>query len=158
MNATTRQGRQPREVGGVTWNDTRAPEAGVVHWLCALLIALVLASCSSGSKSSSDSTSAPGDGPRSLIARDLGSGRCVAVNLAGQVVGVDVDDSTFVVSTQGVRTALAPPHSDEMATGVGIDNDGRVVGYVTSTNGEYAAEYRDGAWLPLAAFGVRSRH
>ncbi|HRE87830.1 MAG TPA: hypothetical protein PK095_01710 [Myxococcota bacterium] len=79
---------------------------------------------------------------------DLGAGRCLGINTAGQVVGLD-GDQAFVVSPDKTRIALSAPDS-EPPVGLAIGPDGSVVGYLQDeTHGQVAAVYKDGAWRPL---------
>jgi len=80
-------------------------------------------------------------------ASDLGPGRCLGINEAGHVVGLD-NDRTFVVAN-GTRT-MVPDHGGEAPVGLAIAKDGSVVGYVhDKDHGQVAAVLRDGAWKLL---------
>lgn len=79
---------------------------------------------------------------------DLGPGRCLGINQAGHVIGLDGDE-TFVIAADGERTTL-PDHDGEPPVGLAIGEDDSVVGYVHSADhGQVAAAFRDGAWQPL---------
>jgi probable HAF family extracellular repeat protein len=128
-------------------------------------VAIALAGfAAAGCKSSAPPPAAPGtdaapgsvvgaDGSAPVAARDLGRGRCVAINSRGDVVGVDADDTTFVVTSDGMRTPRPPPDSSTTAIGVAIDDSGRIAGYVTGPMGNHAAIYRDGAWSLVSNLG-----
>lgn len=129
-------------------------QPGQVGLLLASL--LLTAACSSSKSKAPSGDSAPSDIAPSLLARDLGSGRCVAVSSRGQIVGVDVNDATFVITPGGRRSILASSGPKEVVNGVGIDDAGRVVGSVTNEQGRQAAVFQDGAWTVLAALGARA--
>lgn len=104
------------------------------------LVALVCAA-SFGCKSS-------GSSPASSV-KDLGLGRCVAVNEAGQVLGIDESNeanATFVVDTNGSRRTLGAFEPGAMAIGLAIAENGDVVGYSESLAGRRAIRYSAGSW------------
>jgi uncharacterized membrane protein len=83
------------------------------------------------------------------LGADLGLGRCIGINTRGQVVGFDSDGNTFVVDASGNRTPLPAPDANTLATGIGIDQNGRVAGYLTDSNGRRAAVFENNAWSPV---------
>jgi probable HAF family extracellular repeat protein len=127
-------------------------------------LAFAAGACTLGCGKSSSSTASPpattgfqlGDAS-TLSARDLGAGRCVGVNGHGQVVGVDVDDTTFVVAADGTRTTLPPPDGNTTVTGIAIDDGGRVAGYATGSTGRYAVIFQNGGWTPIPNLGAGSQ-
>jgi len=130
----------------------QVPWTAGVWWVSVTLVT----GCSHSKSKASSLGEAPTDAAHSLLARDLGTGRCVAVSSQGQIVGVDVDDTTFVITPGGHRSILASNSAREVVNGVGVDDAGRVVGSVTSAAGRTAAVFQDGTWTPLKSMGDRS--
>ena len=83
---------------------------------------------------------------------DRGPGRCIAVNAAGTVLGVDADEVPFTVAVDGTRTRL-PRFGDKATVGLVIDDGGVVSGYSDSLDGRVAIEFRGGAWQEVAGVG-----
>lgn len=111
----------------------------------------------SGPPAGTDAATSAGADAAAGPARDLGRGRCVAINSRGDVVGVDTDDTTFVVTASGMRTARPAPDANTTAIGVAIDDAGLVAGYLTGPTGNHAAIYRDGAWSMVSNLGSGSQ-
>jgi probable HAF family extracellular repeat protein len=122
-----------------------------------LVVALQALSCTSSSSPEThplDAATRPDGG---VVARDLGSGRCISVNSKGQILGVDVDDSTFLLSSDGKRSRLPVPSDAVSVTGTALDDTGRVAGYVTSSSARYAAVFESGAWRKVGREGASSQ-
>jgi uncharacterized membrane protein len=93
------------------------------------------------------------DGPTvtsAWTARDLGVGRCVAINGGGVLLGLDEAGGTFTVTADGTRTPLGAWQAGAMAIGSAIADDGTVVGYGESKAGRTAIRWKDGVWSVIA--------
>jgi probable HAF family extracellular repeat protein len=93
---------------------------------------------------------------RRWTARDLGPGRCLALNSMGQAVGVDQADSAFVVAGDGTRTPLSWSDSSSIVVGAALADSGDVAGYSQGTNGRQAMRYSGGAWSAVPGLDLAS--
>ena len=146
------------------------------EWPLSLLLVSValIVSCSPSKSQRPSSEEAPAGTAPSLVARDLGSGRCVAVNTQGLVLGVDVDDTTFVITPGRRRSVLSPSGAKELVngkrSGVGlreverafcggerVGTDGGAVATACGAGSGFAPvqqRHRDAALAPARAIGV----
>lgn len=104
------------------------------------------------SSSSPTPTGAPDSG---WSVADLGPGRCVGINPSGQVVGVDAQNVTFVISATGALTALADATDGGLSVGLAIASNGDVLGYQEGSVGRSPATSTQGSWKPLAGLSGR---
>ncbi len=107
-----------------------------------VLATLVIGAGASGCNKSSSSVS--------WTAKDLGPGRCVALNNHAQVIGYDDSGSSFVVSQGTAETNLGTAPDGSIAVGLAIADNGDVVGYIEDNTGRHAAQYSAGTWSPIA--------
>lgn len=111
--------------------------------VCILVVVIGdAAGCSSGPGPAGEVT-------MSWTLHDLGPGRCIAVNEAGQVLGSDDGDIPFIVDPGGTRTSLGAYGNDGITLGVAIAGDGTVVGYSEGQAGRIAVAYANGQWTGI---------
>jgi len=109
---------------------------------------------SGGSSAATGDSGAGGVGNNEapFAAKDLGEGQCLAINGRGQVLGLDAD-GTFLIDSDGTRTALGSMPDGAAAIGVALGPNGDVVGFSESDSGRKAIRYAAGGWETLEGTG-----
>ncbi len=90
------------------------------------------------------------------VLQDLGPGRCVAMNDAGQIVGVDANQRGFLLSPDGARTDLGNAGSAELSVPLAINANGAIAGYAEDKTGRQAMIWVEGKWFKLTTTSIWS--
>ena len=106
------------------------------------------AGCSSGP---SQPPSNPMDaGAVSWTLVDLGPGRCVAINVRGQLLGTTEAGSTFLLAADGTRSELGVYEDGAQALGQALSDAGEVVGTSEAASRRTAVQFTGGRWVAVA--------
>jgi probable HAF family extracellular repeat protein len=104
----------------------------------------------SGGTAGNASGAGGSSGSATWATADLGSGRCLALNARGDVLGTEENGVTFVVTKDGSRSPLGSSDAGASPVGVAIALNGDVVGYSEGMNGRTAMYYSGGTWTAIA--------
>lgn len=84
---------------------------------------------------------------------ELGSGRCLQINAAGQVLGVDENNVPFVTTTDGERTSLGI-RGEASTVGLTINEAGTVFGYEDDLDrGRIPVQHDGTSWSEVPGVG-----
>lgn len=81
--------------------------------------------------------------------KDLGPGRCLSMNVAGVVVGVDADGRGFMISPDGTRRDLGNTADATVTTPLAVNASGAIAGYGEGPTGRHAAIWAAGSWSKI---------